>query len=243
MSHRLGRSRRHSQDTYSDVRASLANKTSWRDEDFVDFTHIQPVDWLVSASSQTESEESRRISQFQLPPEPYDGTKLRLFSSFPSNEDEHLGFALITSRESEPEDDYNEPNFRTTRREIVGLSPMQILRRWTTIVNLSGLKREGDKVTLRPEAANEGLFLSCVLMAISVNNLHLIHDSRVCYRRITVPTSRGGGRYGLVLFIDFGVKGGLHSFFLLFISWTKICLVPKYLIRCQILYDYKSLRT
>nr|CDS23092.1 hypothetical protein EgrG_002035300 [Echinococcus granulosus] len=155
MSHRLKKSRRHSQDTYPDVRASLANKTSWRDEDFVDFTHIQPVDWLVSASSQMESEESRRISQFQLPPEPYDGTKSRLFSSFPSDEDEHLGFALITSRESEPGDDYNEPNFRTTRREIVELSPMQILRRWTTIVNLSGLKREGDKVTLRPEAANE----------------------------------------------------------------------------------------
>ncbi|VDK41126.1 unnamed protein product [Taenia asiatica] len=178
MPHRLKKSRRHPEDTYANVRPSLTNATSWKEEEFANFTHFQSSDWIVSTPSQTESEESRRISRFQLPLEPEDWTKSRLVPNFPSDEDGYRTFGIITSRDSEPQDDYNGLKFRATKRENdivktidrliwslygpksfllleVELTPTQILRRWTTIVNLSGLKREGEKVTVTPDAVND----------------------------------------------------------------------------------------
>ncbi|KAL5962943.1 hypothetical protein TSMEX_009310 [Taenia solium] len=155
MPHRLKKSRGHPKDTYANVRPSLANATSWKEEEFANFTHFQPSDWIVSTPSQTESEESRRISRFQLPLEPEDWTKSRLVPNFPSDEDGYRTFGIITSRDSEPQDDYNGIKFRATKRENMELTPTQILRRWTTIVNLSGLKREGEKVTVTPDAVND----------------------------------------------------------------------------------------
>lgn len=117
MRHRLKKSHRHPEDTYASAQPSLTNATSWNEDEFANFTHFQPSDWIVSTPSQTESEESRRISRFQLPLEAEDWTKSRLVPNFPSDEDGYRGFGIITSRDSEPQDDYNGPNFRTTKRE------------------------------------------------------------------------------------------------------------------------------
>ncbi|KAL5108665.1 hypothetical protein TcWFU_003010 [Taenia crassiceps] len=149
------KSRRHPKDTYADARPSLTKASSWEAAEFANFTHVQPSDWLVSTPSQTESVASRRISSFQLPPEVEDWTKSRQAPNFPSDEDGYRSFGLITSRDSEPQDDYKGPNFKATKRENVEFTPTQILRRWTTIVNLSGLKREGEKVTVTPDVAND----------------------------------------------------------------------------------------
>ncbi|VDM16075.1 unnamed protein product [Hydatigera taeniaeformis] len=155
MPHRLKKLHRHFKDKYTNARKSSENTTSWREEAFTDFTHSRPSDWIVSTPSETESGEARRISRFQLPPETEDWSKSRLVPNFPSDEDGYRGFGLISSRDSEPQDDYKGLDHRTARRENVELTPTQILRRWTTIVNLSGLKREGEKITVTPEAAND----------------------------------------------------------------------------------------